>query len=107
MAPLVLSNYNLTLEHLFRKSPYMKEYRLYRTDGARTLIGTIAHPTTSYAFTVAVPDGSAGRLTFVLVAVDINNNVSPDSATASYQYNLVPPPDTTPPTPPTGLRIVK
>jgi hypothetical protein len=79
----------------------MKEYRLYRTDGTRTLIGTIPHPTTTYNFSVTVPDHSAGTLTFVLVAVDTSNNPSADSTPASYSYNS----DTVPPARPSGLTI--
>jgi hypothetical protein len=81
----------------------MKEYRLYRTDGTRTLIGTIPHPTTTYSFSVTVPDQSAGTLTFVLVAVDTNNNPSTDSSPASYSYNS----DTVPPASPKGLTVQK
>ena len=81
----------------------MKEYRLYRTDGTRTLIGTIPHPTTTYNFSVTVPDQSAGTLTFVLVAVDTSNNPSADSAPASYSYNS----DTVPPASPKGLTVQK
>lgn len=81
--------------------PDMKEYRLYRTDGIRTLIGTILHPTATYDFSVTVPDGSAGTLTFVLVAVDTNNNVSGDSNAAPFAYNL----DVTPPVSPAGFSI--
>ncbi len=81
----------------------MASYKLYRTDGTRTLIGTIPHPTTSYNFSVTVPDGSAGTLTFVLTAVDTNNNESADSAPASYSYNL----DTTPPSAPRNLSVQK
>ena len=65
----------------------MKEYRLYRTDGARTLLGTIPHPTTIYNFTVTVPDNSQGSLTFVLTAVDLSGNESLDSLPASFGYN--------------------
>jgi len=81
----------------------MKEYRLYRTDGTRTLIGTIPHPTTSYNFSVTVPDQSAGTLTFVLTAVDTNNNESLDSSPATYSYNL----DTIPPAAPRHLSVQK
>lgn len=80
----------------------MKEYRLYRTDGTRTLIGTIAHPNTSYNFSITVTDNSSGILTFVLTAVDTNNNQSFDSAPASYSYNL----DTVPPTSPKNLSVL-
>ena len=81
----------------------MKEYRLYRTDGTRTLIGTIAHPNTSHNFSVTVPDQSSGTLRFVLTAVDTNNNESLDSSPASYSYNL----DTIPPSAPNNLSIQK
>jgi hypothetical protein len=81
----------------------MKEYRLYRTDVTRTLIGATPHPNTSYPFAVTVPDGSSGTLKFVLTAVDTNNNESVDSTPASYGYNL----DTTPPSSPKSLSIQK
>lgn len=81
----------------------MASYKLYRTDVTRTLIGTIAHPTTTYNFSVTVPDNSAGTLTFVLTAVDTNNNESVDSTPASYSYNL----DTTPPSGPRNLSVQK
>jgi hypothetical protein len=83
--------------------PDMKEYQLYRTDGTRTLVGTIQHPTTTYNFSVTIPDQTAGTLTFVLVAVDTNNNPSPDSLPASYSYNS----DTIPPARPGGLTVQK
>ncbi len=83
--------------------PDMKEYRLYRTDVTRTLLGTVPQPTTSYNFSVAVPDGSSGTLTFVLTAVDTNNNESSDSTSASYSYNL----DTSPPISPKNLSVQK
>jgi hypothetical protein len=69
----------------------MASYKLYRTDGTRTLIGTIAHPSTSYNFSVTVPDRSTGTLTFVLTAVDTGTNESADSAPASYPYDFVAP----------------
>jgi hypothetical protein len=81
----------------------MKEYRVYRTDGTRALIGTIAHPATSYNFSVTVPDQSAGTITFVITAVDTTNNQSADSTPSSYTYNL----DLTPPAAPRGLVIIK
>ena len=79
----------------------MKEYRLYRTDGTRALIGTIPHPTISYNFSITVPDQSSGTLTFVLTAIDTNNNVSLDGSPASYSYNF----DTIPPTAPRNLSV--
>ena len=79
----------------------MKEYHLYRTDGTRTLIGTIAIPGTFYNFSVTVPDSSNGTLTFVLTAVDTGNNESADSAPASYPYDLVAP------TAPKSLAVTK
>ena len=66
----------------------MKEYRLYRTDGTRTLVGSTPHPNTSYPFTVTVQDGSVGTLIFVLTAVDTQNYESADSNLASYSYDL-------------------
>jgi hypothetical protein len=79
---------NLTASWTANTELDMKEYRLYRTDGARTLVGTIPHPTTTCNFSVTVPDQSAGTLTFVLVAVDRSNIPSADSTPASYYYNL-------------------
>ena len=79
----------------------MKEYRFYRTDGTRTLIGTIPHPETAYNFVITVPERSSGTATFVLTAVDTEGNQSADSIPASYQWNL----DTAPPSDPTGLKI--
>jgi hypothetical protein len=81
----------------------MKEYRLYGMNGKRTLTGTILHPNTSYNFSVTVPNNSAGTLTFVLTAVDTNNNESVDSTPASYSYNI----DTIPPAAPKNLNIQK
>ena len=95
---------NLRATWTANTEPDMREYRLYRTDGTRTLIGTIAHPTVTYNFSVTVADGSSGTLTFVLVAVDTSANVSGDSVPASYPFNLV---DVTPPRAPIGISIVK
>lgn len=92
---------NLRATWTANTEPDMKEYRLYRTDGTRTLIGTIPHPNTFHNFSVTVPDQSAGTLTFVLTAVDTNNNESADSAPASFSYNL----DTIPPAAPRNLII--
>jgi hypothetical protein len=92
---------NLRATWTANTEPDMKEYRLYRTDVTRTLIGTIQHPTTTYNFSVTVPDQSSGTLTFVLVAVDTNDNPSLDSSPASYSYNS----DTVPPAKPSGLTV--
>lgn len=92
---------NLRATWTLNTEPDMLSYRLYRTDGTRTLIGTIPHPTSFYNFTVTVPDGSSGTLNFVLTAVDTNNNASPDSVTAPFVYNL----DVTPPARPGGLSV--
>jgi len=81
----------------------MASYKLYRTDGTRTLMGTIPHPTTTYNFSVTVPDNSAGTLTFVLTAVDTNSNESVDSMPAYYNYNI----DTIPPSSPKALTVQK
>lgn len=79
----------------------MASYKLYRTDGTRTLIGTIPVPSTTYTFSVTVPDNSTGTLTFVLTAVNTSNLESADSAPASFPYNLVPP------AAPKGLTVTK
>jgi hypothetical protein len=76
----------------------VKEYRLYRTDGVRTLIATVPHPTVSYTFSLTAP-ASVDSLKFVLTAVDLNNNESPDSSVASL--------DVSPPTPPKSLKKIK
>src|SRR4030042_1265260 len=79
---------NLTASWTANTDPDVRDYRLYRTDGTRTLIGTTPHPNTTYPFTVTVSDGSYGTLLFVLTAVDINNNESADSSPGSYSYDL-------------------
>jgi hypothetical protein len=79
---------NLTSTWTASTEPDVKEYRLYRTDGTRTRIGSTPHPNTSYPFPVTVADGSAATLSFVLTAVDINNNESADSNLAAYSYDL-------------------
>ena len=66
----------------------MISYELYRTDGARTLVGTIPHPNTSYNFSANAPDNEDYTLTFVLVAVDTAGNKSGDSNTAPFLSNL-------------------
>jgi hypothetical protein len=81
----------------------LASYKLYRTDGTRTLISTIQAPSSSYNFSVTVADQSAGTLTFVITAVDTNNNESVDSNTASYSYNL----NTVPPSAPKNLTVQK
>ena len=79
------ANFNLKATWPTNTEPDMKEYRLYRTDGARTLIGTIPHPNTSYSFTLNIPGLFTGTLTFVLTAVDTSDNESLDSPLASLQ----------------------
>jgi len=66
----------------------MKEYRIYRTNGTKTLTGTIAHPTASYNFSVTVPDLSIWISTFVSTVVDTNNNESLNSTPTSDDDNL-------------------
>ncbi len=92
---------NLKATWTANTEPDMASYRLYRTDGARLLIGTILHPIVTYDFTVTVPDGSTGTLTFVLTAVDTNNNESGDSVAAPFAYNL----DVIPPAAPRNPNI--
>jgi hypothetical protein len=79
------STCNLKATWTMSTEPDVKEYRLYRTDGARTLIGTIPQPNTSYSFTLNFPGSFTGTLTFVLTAVDTSNNESLDSPVASLQ----------------------
>ena len=97
------ANLNLKAAWTANTETDMKEYKLYRTDGTRSLVGTIAYPTTSYNFSVTVADGSKGTLTFVITAIDTNNNESLDSTLASYPYNL----DTTPPVAPRNLLLTQ
>ncbi len=66
----------------------MKENRIYRTNGTKTLIGTIAHPTASYNVSVTVPDLSVLISTFVSTVVDTNNNESLNSTPTSDDDNL-------------------
>jgi hypothetical protein len=108
LCPLILSQsafgatLNLTAVWNPNTNRDMKEYRLYRTDVSRTLIGTTPHPGTSYGpFPVTVPDGSSGTLVFKLTAVDTSNLESADSSPASYRYNPY-----TVSTNPSGLQIV-
>ena len=80
---------NLTAKWTANTEPDMMEYRLYRTDVSRTLIGTTPHPDTSFGpFPVTVPDGSSGTLIFVVTAVDTSNLESADSNPSSYTYDL-------------------
>lgn len=102
MSTLVFgASLNLRATWTANTEPDMALYNVYRTDGTRILIGTVPHPTTLYDFSITVPDGSAGTLTFVLVAVDTNNNASLDSVTAPFVYNL----DVTPPARPGGFSV--
>ncbi len=78
----------LTASWTLNTEPDIKEYRLYRTDITRTLLGVTPHPNNSYPFTVTIPDGSSGTLTFAITAVDSSNYESADSSPASYPYNL-------------------
>jgi len=82
------ANLNLTATWTLNTEPDIKEYRLYRTDGTRTLLGISPHPNKFSPFTVTVPDGSSGTLFFVATAVDTSGNESPDSYQVSYNYNL-------------------
>jgi len=79
------STFNFKATWTMNTEPDVKEYRLYRTDGARTLIGTIPQPNTSCSFTLNFPGSFTGTLTFVLTAVDTSNNESLDSPVASLK----------------------
>ena len=67
------ANLNLTATGTLNTEADIKEYRLYRTDGTRTLLGTTPHPNKSAPFTVTVPDGSSGTLLFVVTAAHTSN----------------------------------
>jgi len=79
---------NLTASWTLNTEPDVKEYRLYRTDTTRSLLGTTQHPNNSFPFTVQVPDGSSGTLSFVVTAVDTSKYESADSNPALYSYGL-------------------
>ena len=83
------ATFNLKATWTMNTEPDVKEYRLYRTDGARTLIGTIPQPNTSYIFILKFPGSFTGTITFVLTAVDTSNNESLDSPVVFLQ--IVPP----------------
>jgi hypothetical protein len=65
-------------------------YRLYRTDGVRTLVASIPGRTTaSHDFTITVPDGSTSTLRFVMTATSATKE-SADSLPATYFFDLTP-----------------
>jgi hypothetical protein len=68
-------------------------YKLYRTDGSRQLVGTIVGktPAMPYLFSVTIPDGSTGTMTFVLTAYSTTKE-SGDSTPASLPFDLSPVP---------------
>jgi hypothetical protein len=106
MRPALCATLNLKATWTANTESDMAGYNLYRTDATRTKINStlIPHPPSlPYLFSVTVPDGSQGVLTFVLTAVDTANNESADSAPASYNYNL----DTTSPLAPKNLGVTK
>jgi M6 family metalloprotease-like protein len=85
--------FNLTATWIANSEADMMEYRLYRTDGPRILIGATPHPNTFYGpFGVTVSDGSSGTLTFVLTAVDTDDYESGDSNPTLYSFNFIAPP---------------
>ena len=93
MASLVFgASLNLKADWTPNTETDMASYKLYRTDGTRTVIGTISHPPTfPYLFTITVPDGSQGTITFVVTAIDTSANESGDSNVASYPFDLAAP----------------
>lgn len=67
-------------------------YKLYRTDGARTEVAAIpGRATSTYNFSITVPDGSAGTLRFVMTATNATKE-SPDSVVATFPFDLTPTP---------------
>ena len=80
----------------------MKEYRLYRLDPTRVLVGTIPHPPIlPYDFTTTGPDGGEVLMTFVLTATDQAGNESGDSNVATFPF------DQKAPAAPIGVNIGK
>jgi hypothetical protein len=63
-------------------------YKIYRTDlgygtgGIRYLIATVDHPTSTYDFSVTIPNGVSALLTFVVVATNASGDAA-DSNTAT------------------------
>jgi hypothetical protein len=84
--------------------PDMREYRVYRVDGPRLLLGTVQHPTVEFPFSITVPDNASGTVTVVVTAVDTSNNESADSLPASDNWTSL---DTVPPAPPQKTIIIK
>lgn len=67
-------------------------YKIYRTDGTRTLVATVAGKTTATAnFTVTVPDNYIGTLRFVMTAMSATKE-SADSLPATLPLDLTPVP---------------
>ena len=67
-------------------------YKLYRTDGTRTLLGTIPGKNViQYNFNLTVPDNSTGTAKFVLTATSATKE-SGDSVEVSYPFDLSPSP---------------
>jgi hypothetical protein len=95
------ATFNLKATWTPNVEPDMKEYKLYRTDGTRTLLGTIQHPTNTYLFQATVPDLSQGTMSFVITASDISGNESGDSTSVPFPWDLKPP------VVPVGFGIVK
>ena len=79
----------------------MKEYRLYRLDPTRVLVGTIPHPTATFDFTTIGPDGGEVLMTFVLTATDQAGNESGDSNVAIFPF------DQKAPAAPIGINVGK
>jgi hypothetical protein len=68
-------------------------YRVYRTDGTRTLMIDVPGktPTFPVLFSITVPDGTTGTATFVVIAYSATK-VSGDSNTGSFPFDLSPVP---------------
>lgn len=75
---------NLSASWSLNTEPNIKEYKLFRTDGTRSLIATVQHPNNTCSFSVTFQDTYAGPLTFALRAVNTSNIESPDSAPVQY-----------------------
>ena len=90
------ATFNLKASWTPNEESDMKEYRLYRTDSGRALLGVVPHPGTSLSFSLTVPKNYPKDLTFVLTAVDQFDNESPDSDVSAC--------DITPPSAPKNVK---
>ncbi|MBM4337971.1 MAG: hypothetical protein FJ110_00340 [Deltaproteobacteria bacterium] len=75
---------NLSASWSLNTEPNIRAYKLFRTDGTRSLIATVPHPNNTCSFSVTFQDTYAGPITFVLRAVNTSDIESPDSGPVQY-----------------------